>query len=462
MPTQQLSLFEIGENTATQHNPQNRSIDATQIPYLHIEGNIPTNIRPSTFVSIARATPLKIYSLGFQPAKTIPEIPRWFLQMYGVLPLTVLDPFAGAGTSLIEGLRFGASVCWLDYHPLSRLVCRVKTTPVSTVEILDEASSILKASQRQKDAPETVQFSNKGFWFQKSVQDGLEILREQILGSKEAVQPVLWLAFASTVRKTSNMNDGMLLAARRPHIKEIPKRTRSDVFSSFQMNVEKAAAAIAEWQACVGDAADRSVELLTQDARILEGDWSCDAVITSPPYINAIDYVWAAKFELHWLELVENDTDRLDLYSKELGTERIPSAEYKELGKTGHTYLDQLIEDIYTAKKYKATGKQNQLRARVVYKYFRDMKQHFMSVYPRLKPGGFYCFSIGDLSHICGVDIPVASILSELACEVGFRETFRFHLLLKNRKLNVPRNVNWAGTIKHDTTIVLEKSKDAT
>jgi hypothetical protein len=32
--------------------------------------------------------------------------------------------------------------------------------------------------------------------------------------------------------------------------------------------------------------------------------------------------------------------------------------------------------------------------------------------------------------------------------------------LLKNRRLNVPRNVQWAGTIKHDSIIVLEKSRN--
>lgn len=74
-----------------------------------------------------------------------------------------------------------------------------------------------------------------------------------------------------------------------------------------------------------------------------------------------------------------------------------------------------------------------------------------------MRSGGYYCFTIGETSRICGVDIPVASLLTEIACEVGFRKQFDFHLLLKNRKLNLPRNVDWAGTIQHDTIIVLEK-----
>jgi hypothetical protein len=157
--------------------------------------------------------------------------------------------------------------------------------------------------------------------------------------------------------------------------------------------------------------------------------------------------------------MVNSDEDRLNLYSKEIGTERIPRNECKELGRTGNELLDNLIADIYSGKKYQASKGQNQLRSRVVYQYFLDMKDHFASSFVHLRPGGKYCFSIGDISKICGVDIPVAEILTELASEVGFRKQFYFNLLLKNRRLNLPRNVDWASTIKHDTIVVLEKPK---
>lgn len=425
--------------------------------YRNVEGDIPLDLTEGTFISVERKPPLKIYSLGFQPAKSIPEIPRWFLRKYGCLPMTVLDPFAGAGTTIIESVIHGDSVYWLDYHPLSRLICRVKTAPFCPAEIEKEASKIINRAALQKNAPTTVKFANKDFWFQKPVQEGLEILRQHILEANLRIQPVLWLAFASTVRKTSDMNDGMLLAARRSGIEEIPKRSRSDVFRYFQLYVDKAIDALAEWQSYINASDLKCQELGLQDARSLVGDWMCDAIVTSPPYINAIDYVWAAKFELHWLGMVQSDRERLDLYAREIGTERIPREQCKELGKTGNKRLDSLIEEIYRGQKYKASRGQNELRARVVYKYFSDMKEHFASSLLRLQAGGYYCFSIGDVSKICGVDIPVALILTELACEVGFRQHFYFHLLLKNRKLNLPRNVAWAGTIKHDTIVVVEK-----
>lgn len=450
--SKQLSLFDWMEQSPDRETLLNTQQDS----YLHLEGHIPVDLPEGTFVSINRKQPLKIHSLGFQPAKSIPEIPHWFLNKYGSSQFTVLEPFAGSGTTIIESIVYGASVYWLDYNPLSRLICQVKTNNFDYNKVLAEASTVIRQAYNQKNAPETINFSNKDFWFQKPVQEALEILRQHIFEAEKKVQPILLLVLSLTIRKTSDMNDGMILAAKRSNVKEVPKRSRCDVFKYFQMYLDKTVIALVEW----GSYQKSSIittELTSHDARVLEGDWKCDAVVTSPPYINAIDYVWASKFELHWLGMVKDDKDRLNLYAKEIGTERISKQECRELGRTGIQRLDQIIEDIYTGKNYKATSGQNELRARVVYKYFLDMKTHFASSFLRLKPGGHYCFAIGDVSKICGVDIPVASILTELASEVGFHEQFRFHLLLKNRRLNLPRNVDWAGTIKHDTIVVLEK-----
>ena len=449
----QLSIL----NTLEQFSQTENTTKPQPSSYLHIEGNIPSDLPEGTFISLDRQTPPKLYSLGFQPAKSIPEIPRWFLQKYASLPFTVLDPFVGSGTSIIESLTYGASVYWLDYNPLSRLICKVKTTKFDSAEVLTEVSRVISKLSAKTTAPETINFSKKDFWFQKPVQEALEIIREQILEVKENDQPIFWLAFASTVRKTSDMNDGMILAAKRSNVKPIPLRSRSDVFRYFDNYLKHICKAVFEWQYSQRDSKAIAHELPLHNAKILEGDWVCNAIITSPPYINAIDYVWASKFELHWLGLVKDDKERLDLYSNEIGTERIPRHECKELGKTANKHLDQLIDDIYTGKRYKATKGQNQLRARVVYKYFMDMKTHFESSFVHLKPGGHYCFAIGDVSKICGVDIPVASLLTKIAIEVGFSKQFHFHVLLKNRKLNIPRNVDWASTIKHDTVVVLQK-----
>lgn len=433
------------------------NLDKEQFQYMECIGEIPTDIPEGAFISIDRNKALKIYSLGFQPAKSIPEIPRWFLNKYATKDFTIFEPFAGSGTTIIESLKYGTPILWMDNHPLSRLICKVKSSNFNIDDVKTQLITVLENSINQDDVAITTKFRNRDFWFQQPVQEGLQILKNNIYNTPNSVQPLLLLAFASTVRKCSDMDDGMILASRRSGNREIPQFSRTDVFDYFKHYATKAINAVLEWNQVVPNQNELSNEISTHDARDLGDGWECDAIITSPPYINAIDYVWASKFELHWLDLVDSDKHRLNLYSEEIGTERIPSKVYKGLGKTGHRTLDKAIEDIYYARKYKASKGQNELRARVVYKYFEDMKIHFQQSFKHLRPGGYYCFAIGDVSTICGVDIPVASVLVDIAEEVGFENIFHFNILLKNRKLNIPRNVNFAGTIEHDTTIVLQK-----
>jgi hypothetical protein len=432
---------------------------ATLSSYTETKSGIPVDLRDDSYLSIDRPPPLRIYLLGFQPAKSIPEIPRWFLHKYASPSPTfkVLEPFSGSGTTLIEALQYGTSVYWLDYHPLSRLICRVKTREFSCSKIRLVASKILKNAEKSESVPHAINFANKDFWFQRPVQEALEILRSEILKTDADLRPALQVAFASTVRKVSNMNDGMILAARRTKVEKLIEYSRSDVYGYFRRYAEKTVNAIEQWNLVAKSKFRNAVELQIDDARKLRSQNEFDAIVTSPPYINAIDYVWASKFELHWLGLVRDDKERLNLYEREIGTERIPKEEWMTLGCTGHSSLDALITDIYHARKYIAGKGQNQLRARVVYKYFMDMKEHFSAAFRCLREGGYYCFTVGDGSRICGVDIPVASTLSDIASEAGFEKMFQFHILLKNRRLNLPRNVEWAGTIKHDTTVVLRK-----
>ncbi len=425
--------------------------------YCRIHCEIPIALPKNSLVSIERNKPFKIHSIGFQPAKSIPEIPSWFIKKYTNKNDSILEPFAGSGTSIIETLYLKRNSIWLDNQPLSRKICQLKTIEYDPLSILEEAKAIIKDASQQVKAPSKVDFRNKDFWFQQSVQKGLELLRNSIFQCNENSRIPLEIAFASTVRKCSNMNDGMILAARRKNFSDIPQRSRQDVFRYFSIYVEKLVEALSEWNKLVDWSNNKAFQTDSNDARNIKYSKKVDAIVTSPPYINAIDYVWASKFELHWLNLVDSDRERLDLYSQEIGTERIPSSEYNQLGKLGHDTLDRMIEAIYTGEFYQASKGQNKLRARVVYKYFLDMQKHFISSFKILKSGGYYCFAVGDSSKICGVTIPVASILTDLAIEIGFVKEFRFHLLLKNRRLNIPRNVDWANTIKHDAIIVLQK-----
>ncbi len=428
--------------------------------YRECKGSIPVDIGNDEYISIERNTPLKMYSVGFQPAKCIPEIPEWFLRKYlkSSKDIKVLEPFAGSGTTIIEAIKNNNTVYWMDNNPLSRLICECKSNAVDLLELEEALMHILNTVKEINDVQVTLVFANIDLWFQKPVQEALTLIKQNIdVIENQAVKKALLVAFSSTVRKMSEMEDSMILAVRRSGNREMPKYDRIDVFDNFESNVRKIISAYEEWNPIIGN--DRNSFMIdSNDARDVRKEEFFDAIVTSPPYINAMDYIWACKFELHWLDLVSDDKDRLRVSSNEIGTERISAKIYKKLAITENEELNRILSDIYTGKEYKASKGQNELRSRVTYQYFEDMRIHFKSAYKSLKNNGLYCFIIGDTSKICGVEIPVANMLRDIATSIGFEEKFRFNLLLKNRKLNIPR-ASFAGTIQHDTVIVLRKKE---
>lgn len=426
--------------------------------YLKCKGDIPIDLANGTLLSLEREKAIKLYSIGFQPAKCIPEIPRWFLQKYAKNgeEYKILEPFAGSGTTIIEAIENNNTVYWMDNNPLSQLICKCKSSMVDIEEVNKYRNEIINTAKNIEQITVKMKFRNIDLWFQKSVQESLEILRQEIIKIEdEQVRNVLYVTFSMTVRKMSEMEDSMILASRRSNNREMKIYTRNDVYDNFCSNADRVIKAFIEWNEIVASGG-ASYQMQSQDAREIEKEDFFDAIVTSPPYINAMDYIWACKFELHWLNLVENDKKRLEVSSDEIGTERITASTYRQLALTDNEKFNEILSDIYYGKKYKASKGQNELRSRVAYQYFEEMKKHFAQAYKSLKKGGKYCFIIGDKSSICGVEIPVAELLVECAQAVGFTKIFDFNLLLKNRKLNIPR-ASFAGTIKHDSVIILEK-----
>lgn len=248
-----------------------------------LNGEIPTDLPNDSLISINRDQPEKVYGLGFQPAKSIPEISRWFLTKYLTKNSIICEPFAGSGTTIIETLKFGATVYWLDYNPLSKLICRVKTSALDYTKAKSVSHDFIQRIQKQKDFKDSVYFSNKEFWFQKPVIEMLEIIKENINLLDKELHSVYWLAFSLTVRKMSDMNDSMILAARRPNVKEVPKRTKEDVVNCYANYLKKTIEAVEEWSNLLRQDFKGAKEISDNDARNFNGKWKCDAVLTSPP-----------------------------------------------------------------------------------------------------------------------------------------------------------------------------------
>src|SRR4030042_1773477 len=71
---------------------------------------------------IGRQVSYATHGIHRYPAKFIPQIPRFCMESYSKVGDTILDPFVGSGTTLLEAYISGRDSMGIDIHPLARLI----------------------------------------------------------------------------------------------------------------------------------------------------------------------------------------------------------------------------------------------------------------------------------------------------------------------------------------------------
>ena len=174
-----------------------------------------------------------------------------------------------------------------------------------------------------------------------------------------------------------------------------------EIFFKYEEMYRKA---IIEYSEVVSKFNNTSKVLESNDARIINVKSNIDAAITSPPYINAYDYVRSLKFEDMWLGLA-TDSELRNNRKSYIGTESVGSFYNEFIYANQSEILHPIVSEIYAV---------DAKRAKMVNTYFEDMSKNLMAVKEALKPGGYYTIVVGD-SNIRGQVIPTAKILQEIA-----------------------------------------------
>lgn len=175
---------------------------------------------------------------------------------------------------------------------------------------------------------------------------------------------------------------------------------------------------------------------------------SIDLVITSPPYLNAIDYFRCSKFSLVWMG--HTIASLRKLRSESIGT---------EVGRT----LDNDPVMLRAIKRLKLEGLTNR-KINLVQAYADDMRKALHEVYRVLKPGGSAVYVIGD-NEIGGVYIKNSELLILLAKNAGLRLRRRSSRILpqSRRYLPPPRSENGKSLdarLRTEVVLQFEKTID--
>lgn len=419
---------------------------------IEIDGNIPNDIdipEGGDVLVISHDQSFLTHGIHKFPAKFFPELPRYLIGKYSKEGNCVLDPMCGSGTVLLEAILQNRNAVGIDIDPMAKLISKVKTTPLEREKLFATKKWV---SERVHNhtlndfKPPIPEFNYRNNWFKRfilkelgTIKDAIdEILSDDFFDDYSQIErrdlhDFFSVVFSSIIRDVSNADPHCTRTVIR---KKVKKNLKSgDAFRAYYKNLEKQIQGMIEFTKSFSELKHKQVSILgnsdAKDTKLEPG--SMDVAITSPPYINAVDYPRTHQLEMYWLGLVEGSL--APMKREYIGTEVVYKKEYKDLKKSGYDLVDPILENLYEI---------DPRRSHIVFKFFQEMKRNLEEVHRVLGKGGRYCVVIGN-NTIRGISIPSHEIIMEIALDVGFGVENYFNSALINHFIKIPRQERMKG-----------------
>lgn len=392
------------------------------------------------------------------PAKFHPPVVAALIQGFTLPGNRILDPFVGSGTTLVEAAKAGRTAVGIDVDPVAVEVSLGKTRKYN-LKAVDKALASLTDRIAKWERPgieyQELMFSditeeqfekavaNDGLWvpeiprlhhwFRRYVTVDLARILTEISGLKTDARTKLLLRiiFASIIRNSSNADpvpvSGLEYTS---HMKKRDAAGRLvNPFALMRSAMAKSRQAVAEYVGLLPEDVDEPRAVrgdATQISKRTVGQF--DAVITSPPYHNAVDYYRRHQLEMFWLGHTENQVEREQLLPRYIGRPRVAARDPLLSLPWSPPPLTQEWEQRMAAV--------SASRAADFRHYAQAMTKSFASLARVLKPSAPMIMVVGHSSWN-GEEIPTGTIFAELAQDFELRETL--HYPIKNRYMSYSR-----------------------
>ncbi len=317
--------------------------------------------------------------------------------------LTLLDPFAGVGTSLVSALEWAGQNddravrgVGIEQNPFLQMVAASKVDAMTggVDDFAEYRTRVLRAHERHRfspaPAPPLSTFANTKYF---RAGDLAELLRlkaavdglETSAGSKTLAR----MCLAACVEPVSGLRrDGRALRYE-------PRKVRAQPTAEFKRRTAQVAEDLST------TASRSEARVLLADGRhpaTATGDAPADLVLFSPPYPNNIDYTEVYKLENCFLGFISSATtfreQRLRTVRSHPSVLFPPEYEVSENGYKSD--FDRLVDPILEAV---PVGRYEHQRRRLVRGYFDDMLAAFVRLRPVVKTGGWVVYVVGNSAH---------------------------------------------------------------
>ena len=367
----------------------------------------------------------------------------------------ILDPFVGAGTTALEAVLSNRNAIGIDVDPIACRISQILTSRMDVPYFVKAADNLrerlrgyevllaaspqlyegLGPGENLRIGEETFRVPNEpaiAYWFAPSHMATLVVLRESVAAEPDPmVRQAFEVAISSAIiRKWPNtLSYAMDIDHSRPHRPRCPRvQTIEDQFSLFNRVLGRVRDVVINIQ--------QALLSVDSSSTILEGDAvhhlselhsnSVGFVLTSPPYLNAIDYPRAHKFSHWWLFPETTPLGR----SEYLGLRRATPD-----GTEGDCLLvvPALTEPLKPFR--------DKPIYRNISRYVLDLSAILDQVHRVVKTKGQVTFVVAN-NVISGTVFPVSSIIEDLLQRSGFTSVETVSRSIKNTRRRYPFGVN--------------------
>lgn len=377
---------------------------------------------------------------------------------------TVLDPFVGAGTTALQSMLLNRHAIGIDIDPIASRISRVLTTRIdvdylraATDRFRDGLNGFEEALVRR---PSVYQDLSPGsafevgsqsfsvptepaiaFWFDSSHMATLAVARRLVEEeSNPLVQQLLEVTLSSAIiRKWPNtLSYAMDIDHSRPHRpRDLKAQSIEKQFALIYRVLRKVTETILEIQDVL-HSVDTSVTIYEADAvkQLSMLDRECaDFILTSPPYLNAIDYPRAHKFSQWWISPGQAPLGR----SEYLGLRRASNSD-------GVSQITPAISELVAQFE---DGKIH----RNILRYVSDLTAIVGQTYRVARPGAEATFIVAD-NVLDGKVFPVSGIVAELFSHHGFSSVTTTKRTIKSTRRRYPFGINGFVNTMRDEYLV--------
>lgn len=391
--------------------------------------------RAATSGKNRQATRYSVHGLHEYKGKFNPQIVKAILNIFDIQPgNSILDPFCGSGTTLIECAHIGVDGYGFDLNPFAIYLANVKLqalrTPVSDLyDCLSKISvALLKTKQKCVRSLSSERDKYLNNWFTPEILETIEIARKNIELHGGKYAPI-FLSIASNLLREYSLQDPKDLRIRRRK-SPLPIQPFCEAFLS---SCEAFLSKLTDTQSVLGVKQSSGKALLhnTTQQTNKKIHKKYDAAITSPPYAMALPYIDTQRLSLVWLKLI-SASNILQLESDLVGSREIRGTSRRELQaqigankavlpEPQHLFCAELAANLGTQD-----GFRRQAVPMLLYRYFAAMRDSFKCVHTQLNKGAPYALVVGHNHTVLGgtrYDIDTPRHLANLAESVGWKIT---------------------------------------